>query len=105
MRKAFVTGHIWNASIMSDPYIDNTWKKLSSDLSISEKVRNAELKKMGVYVIEQVPGILLSGSYVYCAWWPWVKNYYGEVRVGAHRVSPAIARVWIDQDLKRKMGY
>jgi peptide/nickel transport system substrate-binding protein len=43
--------------------------------------------------------------YFYTAWWPWVKNYHGEIRVGAHRAAPILARVWIDQELKKKMGY
>lgn len=105
IRKTFMTGQTWNPSIMSDPYIDNTWKKLNTDPRITQKQRDAELKKMGVYLIEQAPGILLPGGYGYTAWWPWVKNYYGELRIGAHRMGPVIARIWIDQELKKKMGY
>jgi peptide/nickel transport system substrate-binding protein len=105
IRKCFLTGQTWNASLMSDPHIDKTWHKLSSDMKLSQQQVDAELKKLGVYIIEQAPAIYLSGSYNYTARWPWVKNYYGELRVGSHRVSPIIARIWIDQDLKKKMGY
>ena len=41
---------------------------------------------------------------VYVPWRPWVKNYYLEIRVGAHRVDAILGRVWIDQELKKKMG-
>jgi peptide/nickel transport system substrate-binding protein len=34
-----------------------------------------------------------------------VKNYYGEQRVGAIRPGPIWARIWIDQELKKKMGF
>jgi peptide/nickel transport system substrate-binding protein len=105
IRKSFVTGQTWNASMMSDPYVDKTYRRLISDPNISQKQMDAELKKLGVYIIEQAPGILLSTPYHYVAWWPWVKNYYGEIRVGAHRIAPVIARIWIDQELKKKMGY
>jgi peptide/nickel transport system substrate-binding protein len=34
-----------------------------------------------------------------------VKNYYGELRVGAWRAAPIFARIWVDEELKKKMGY
>jgi peptide/nickel transport system substrate-binding protein len=42
---------------------------------------------------------------VYTAWWPWVKNYGGELRAGSERPGPIYARIWIDQDMKKKMGF
>ena len=48
---------------------------------------------------------LLPTPYVHTAWWPWVKNYNGELRAGAVRPGPIYARIWIDQDLKKRMGY
>jgi peptide/nickel transport system substrate-binding protein len=105
IRRLFSTGHPWNASMMSDPYIDKTLKRLTSDASLTQKQLDAEFKKMGIYIIEQAPVIFLPGTYSYTARWPWVKNYYGETRAGAHRIAPIIARIWIDQELKKKMGY
>lgn len=105
IRKLFVTGQPWNASMISDPYIDKTWQRLYSDSSLTQKQLNAEYKKLGVYIIEKAPVIFLPGPYSYVARWPWVKNYFGETRVGAHRVAPIIARIWIDRELKKKMGY
>ena len=63
------------------------------------------MKKLAVYALEQAPAIILPTSYVYAAWWPWVKNYYGEQRVGGQRSAPILARIWIDQEMKKKMGY
>jgi peptide/nickel transport system substrate-binding protein len=42
---------------------------------------------------------------VYTAWWPWVKNYDGELRVGSERPGPIHARIWIDPEMKKKMGF
>jgi peptide/nickel transport system substrate-binding protein len=36
---------------------------------------------------------------------PWVKGFEGELRAGAVRPGPIYARMWVDQDLKKKMGY
>ncbi|MBN1664990.1 MAG: ABC transporter substrate-binding protein [Deltaproteobacteria bacterium] len=105
IRRAFMTGQTWNASMMDDERVNSTWKRLTTDTKLTQKQVDAELKALGVYIMEQAPGILLSGGYGYSARWPWVKNYYGELRVGAHRMGPIIARIWIDQELKKKMGY
>jgi len=65
--------------------------------------RAAILKEANVYLLEQVPFVMLGGSYNYHYKWPWVKNLYNEINVGCYRPQPIYARVWIDQDLKYKM--
>jgi hypothetical protein len=49
--------------------------------------------------------IWLPTPYVFTAWWPWVKNYDGELRAGAVRSGPIYARAWIDQEMKKKLGF
>jgi peptide/nickel transport system substrate-binding protein len=105
LQREFGTGELYNASMISDPRIDKTVDRLNTDPNLTQKQIDAELKKLGVYIMEQAPIVFLPSGYVYTAWWPWVKNYYGEIRVGAHRAGPIFARIWIDQELKKKMGY
>jgi len=39
-------------------------------------------------------------------WWPWIKNYYGEVRLQDDCCwSQIMNYLWVDQDLKEEMGY
>ena len=105
IRKNFLTGASWNPHMMSDPYFDKTFRAIEGDPNLSDEKAYAELKKLIVYIIEQAPAIILPQPYVYTGWWPWVKNYYGELRVGQQRSGPIHARIWIDQELKKKMGY
>ena len=63
------------------------------------------LKEMTREILDKAPYIWLPTPYVYTAWWPWVKNYNGELRAGAVRPGPIYARIWVDQELKKKMGY
>ncbi|MEW6184402.1 MAG: ABC transporter substrate-binding protein [Thermodesulfobacteriota bacterium] len=105
IRKNFLTGQTWNPHIMSDPYVDKTWNDIVQNPKLTDKTAAAEIKKLSVYIMEKVPCIILPTSYRYSAWWPWVKNYYGEIRVGAHRSAPIITRIWIDEEMKKKMGY
>jgi peptide/nickel transport system substrate-binding protein len=59
-----------------------------------------------VYTIEQayLSETLLGYSYV--GWQPWVKDYGGELIIGG-RSSENLHRkyLWIDQTLKKSMGY
>ena len=105
IRKNFMTGQAWNPHMLSDPHIDKTWQEVAGNPNLSDKQANAELKKLVVYCIDQAPAIIMPQPYAYMVWWPWVKNYYGEKRVGCHRSGPIHARTWIDQEMKKKMGY
>ena len=62
------------------------------------------LREMTREILDKAPYIWLPTPYIYTAWWPWVKNYGGELRAGAVRPGPIYARIWIDQELKKKMG-
>ena len=58
-----------------------------------------------VEILDLAPYIWLPTPYVYTAWWPWVKNYAGELRAGSVRPGPIYARMWVDQEMKKKMGH
>ncbi|HMF27951.1 MAG TPA: hypothetical protein VKE42_04220, partial [Candidatus Cybelea sp.] len=102
-RANFVTGQTWNPSQYSDPEHDRKVKAVYRERD--ENKRQAMLKEMARGVLEKTPYIVLPTPYFYAAWWPWVKNYGGELRAGADRPGPIHARIWIDQELKKKMGY
>ena len=70
-----------------------------------ESKRQAMLKEMTREILDKAPYIWLPTPYIFTAWWPWVKNYGGELRAGAVRPGPIYARIWVDQDLKKKMGF
>jgi peptide/nickel transport system substrate-binding protein len=105
IRKNFLTGQTWNPHMMSDPYVDKTWDEIVQNPNYTDKQAFEALKKLTLYISDQVPCLILPTAYFYTAWWPWVKNYHGELRVGAHRAAPILTRIWIDQELKKKMGY
>jgi peptide/nickel transport system substrate-binding protein len=103
IRKSFVKGQVWNPFQFSDPEID---KKMAETYSESdERVRQVKIRLMTREILEKAPMIVLPSAYVYTGWWPWVKNYGGELRVGAERPGPIHARMWVDQELKKKMGF
>jgi peptide/nickel transport system substrate-binding protein len=102
IRKSFVKGQMWNPSQFSDPSIDAKMNEVLAEPD--ERVRQIKMKLMTRQILEQAPSLFLPSPYVYTGWWPWVKNYGGELRAGAERPGPIHARIWIDQELKKKMG-
>ena len=70
-----------------------------------EATRQKMVREMTREILEKAPYIWLPTSYTYAAWWPWVKNYAGEIYAGGFWWGPIYARIWVDQELKKKMGY
>src|SRR5262245_26986861 len=103
IHKSFYTKEVWNPSQWSDKAFD---AKITEMYRTRDEEKRVEMiREMTREILDKAPYIWLPTAYVYTAWWPWVKNYAGELRVGAVRPGPIYARIWIDQELKKKMGY
>ena len=101
--KNFVGGQLWNPSMYSDPEFD---KKIRLTMQEpDEEKRKASVRELTREILDKAPHIWMPTGKAYTAWWPWVKNYNGEHTAGAVRPWPIYSRLWIDQDLKKKMGY
>ena len=70
-----------------------------------EEKRIALARELTRHVLQEAPYIWLPIQYLYTAWWPWVKNYGGELRAGAVRPGPIYSRIWIDHGLKKEIGF
>ena len=103
IRKSFVTGQTWNPSIWSDPAFDKKMDEVYR--TRDESKRQQMIREMTIEILDKAPYVWLPTPYYYAAWWPWVQNYDGELRAGAVRPGPIYARIWIDQEMKKKMGF
>ncbi len=103
LRKSFVTKQTWNPSQYSDPEFDKKMAAVYGEPD--ERVRQVKVKLMVREILDKAPSIFLPTPYAYTAWWPWVKNYGGELRAGSERPGPIHARIWVDQEMKKKMGF
>ncbi|MBC7995131.1 MAG: ABC transporter substrate-binding protein [Rhizobacter sp.] len=102
IRKNFVKGQVWNPSQWNDPSYEKKMEDVLKERD--EGKRQIMLKVMTREILEKAPYVWLPTPYNHVAWWPWVKNYDGELRAGAVRPWPFYSRIWIDQDLKKMMG-
>ena len=103
IRKNFVSKQLWNSSGYSDSEMDKRMATVYAERD--EGKRQLLLKIMTRDIVEKAPYIWLPVAYGYTAWWPWVKNYGGELRAGSERPAPIHARMWVDQEMKKKMGF
>lgn len=101
--RKFVTGHTWNPALYSNPVFD---AKVEAMMRMPDEAdRISAARHLTRELLAFAPYIWLPTGYGYTAWWPWVKNYGGELRVGAVRPGPIYARIWIDHQLKRSLGF
>jgi peptide/nickel transport system substrate-binding protein len=103
LRKNFLKGQYWNPSQFNEPEFDKKMAEVYAEPD--ERVRQVKAKLMTREILEKAPYIWLPTQYGFTAWWPWVKNYGGELRGGSERPAPIHARIWVDQDMKKKMGF
>lgn len=103
LRINFGKDQVYNAPMMNDAKFDARVAEANGERD--EAKRQQMLRELTTQVLDQAPAIWMPAPYRYTAWWPWVKNYGGEMFVGAGRFAPIHAQLWIDQDLKKKMGF
>ena len=103
IEKLYRSYSVWNSARVNDPKVD-------AALDTIQQERDPDKVKKGVAALTnemtaRAPFLFLPRPRSFTVWWPWVKNYYGEISVSARRDAPVWARAWIDQDLKKSMGF
>jgi peptide/nickel transport system substrate-binding protein len=67
--------------------------------------RTAILQKLDVAFQTDVGCIGFANANVLNCYWPWLKNYYGEIDASYYNQIPMIKRMWIDQTQKAGLGH
>ncbi len=97
------TGGWKNNGDWSDPNYD----KLVSDMmySLDEKEVNAMCKQAAEILLREVVAIPLFPEKTCHFYWPWIRNYYGEKTIADLQAIQILSYAWIDQEMKKKMGF
>ncbi|MEI6546478.1 MAG: ABC transporter substrate-binding protein [Burkholderiales bacterium] len=103
LRKNFMPNQYSNSSHWSDPAFEEKMQAVYRERN--EAARTKMLRELTREVLEKAPYVWLPTPYIYSAWWPWVKNYEGEIYAGGFWYGPVFENVWIDQVLKKKLGF
>jgi peptide/nickel transport system substrate-binding protein len=74
-------------------------------LSVTDVKESMKLtREMVVHVYDQVYAIPRPSYRTSTFWWPWIKNYSGEISIGFINGPNWVNFVWVDQQLKQSMG-
>ena len=93
----------FNTSQVSDAHVKDVKAQLVDIFNKQDWTTLASTyRNLMPYVLEQAWVIPAPIPYGYVLWWPWIKNYSGEVSVGyGHFNWPNY--VWVDQDMRKSM--
>jgi peptide/nickel transport system substrate-binding protein len=98
---------ITNVSCVDDPLVNKTFEEVRKVMVSDEKGAMKLVKDLMPYFLEQAFALPRPTAPTYNFWWPWIRNYTGEIYlgfgVGSANYWPTY--VWLDQDLKESMGY
>ena len=102
---ATLYGRSANMSELDDKVIIDGLAKMRIDAITDLRLAMKDMRTLSVYLRGQAYHIPRVKRPPVNLWWPWLKNYSGESFVSYGTVASWSPWVWLDQDLKRSMGY
>jgi peptide/nickel transport system substrate-binding protein len=92
-----------NYAKYSNPRVDQLADQITAEMDPAKQDRM--IKEAAAIAIGDVGniGVYLDPQGYY--WWPWVRNYYGEVSIEDGDIGAILPYLWIDQAMKKKMGF
>ena len=93
-----------NCSMINDQKVTDAVAHWNTTAITDVPAAMAETKDLMKYVLDQAWVIPAPRYPQYTFWWPWLKNYSGELTMGW--IAAWWPRnIWVDQTLKKTMGY
>ena len=93
----------WNLSGIKDPELDAIIEAVEAATTIEEQMKHA--RQADMVLIEQQGYVWGPHPAKFNSNQPWVKGYNGEVQLGSMDRLVIFSRLWIDQELKKEMGF
>ena len=88
---------------LNDPHMDELTDGALAATTLEE--RNRLTKEANLYALGLNFHITAPVTPQFNVAQPWLKGYNGEVSIGNQQYTSLLARLWIDQDLKRELGF
>ncbi len=101
-RFASTEGYI-NFSGYSNPKYDALMAKLTTELDPAKQM--PLMKESQLMLLRDVVHIPFSPAISGHFWWPWLQNYHGEVTVTDGSPHSLVQWIWVDQKMKKSMGF
>ncbi len=102
---ATLYGRSANMSELDDKVINDGLAKMRLDAITDLHLAMKDMRTLSIYLRGQAYHIPRVKRPPVNLWWPWLKNYSGESFVSYGTVASWAEWIWLDQDMKRSMGY
>ena len=86
----------------SNSEVDELVIKAGASFDVEEVVRL--VKEAALIVMRECPKVPLYARIQRHYWWPWLRNYYGELTISDEGPGSLMAYAWVDESLKKEMG-
>jgi len=83
--------------------VDELYLKGEKTADVAE--REKLWKEAAILFLEDVPYIPMPGRPVINSYWSYIKNYHGEIETGFYNYNGFLSTLWIDQELKKRLGF
>jgi peptide/nickel transport system substrate-binding protein len=93
-----VDGSRIGATYLSTEPFQAMFTQMSTETNAA--TRTADIQKLSVAFLDDVGAIPFAQPYKLNCYWPWMKNYYGELDAGYYNQMAMIKEIWIDPALK-----
>ena len=93
----------WNPNNNDDPVFDEIYEKALAATTVEEQQEWA--RQANLRIAEQLWMIRGPVAPLFGATQPWIKGYNGEGDVGGMQRSTVLMYLWVDQDMKRELGF
>ena len=100
---SYLPGSIWNMPNIDDPVYNAMVEEVNAATTIEERM--VLIKEIDRYFAEEHYHIWGTRMPFFNLKQPWVIGYIGESDLGSQDRGPIAARLWIDSELKKAMGY
>ncbi len=94
-----------NAAFFKAPETDAAYAAVCAAIGKDDAEVNRVLKEITPFRLEQAYASWLPAEYVAQMWWPWLQNFHAEIYSGYNNSYLYKKYSWIDQALKKSMGY
>ena len=93
----------YNLSFIDDSVVNDYYNEAQKFFGLDDAALAAAFRKIFPYVVEQCWVVPVPNQWYYVCWWPWVKNWHGELYVGYYSLYSYMKYRWQDVELKKQM--
>jgi peptide/nickel transport system substrate-binding protein len=92
-----------NGSYVKDDYVEQMYPKIQEAYIKNPTEADRLHKELMKYVLDEAWVIPTPLPPLYHIWWPWVRNFQGELSPGYDNTFKFTYFTWINQELKEQM--